>query len=93
VRYIFLKVFAPGVEVSVASARDGSFDPEHWWERRKSVKDFLVELVGMVAAVWELRHEGGQGEKSAGMSRVLVLPMDQNGTKSVQKSSLALYMM
>jgi hypothetical protein len=46
----------------------------------------------MVAAVWELRHEGGQGEKSAGMSRVLVLPMDQNGTKGVQKSSLALYM-
>ena len=65
VRYIFQKVFAPGVAVSVASARDGSFDPEHWWEKRKSVKDFLGELVGMVAAVWELRHEGGQGEKSA----------------------------
>jgi uncharacterized SAM-binding protein YcdF (DUF218 family) len=93
VRYIFQKVFPPGVEVSVASARDGSFDTEHWWERRKSVKDFLGELVGMVAAVWELRHEGGQGEKSAGLSRVLLLPMDQNGTKSVQKSSLALYMM
>ena len=45
VRYIFEKVFAPGVAVSVACARDGSFDPEH----------------------------------------------DQNGTKSVQKTSLALY--
>ena len=91
VRYIFQKVFPPVVEVSVASARDGSFDPEHWWEKRKSVKDFLGELVGMAAAVWELRHERGQGEKSARVSRVLVLPMDQNGTKSVQKSSLALY--
>jgi len=91
VRYIFQKVFAPSVAVNVASARDGSFDPEHWWEKRKSVKDFLGELVGMVAAVWELRNEGGQGEESAGVSRVLVPPMDQNGTRRVQKSSLALY--
>jgi hypothetical protein len=90
VRYIFQKVFAPGVAVSVASARDGRFDPQHWWEKRKSVKDFLGELVGMVAAVWELRNEGGQ-EKSAGVSRVLVPRMDQNSTKRVQKSSLALY--
>ena len=91
VRYIFRKVFPSSVEVSVASARDGDFDPEHWWERRKSVKEFLGELVGMVAAVWELRNDGGQGEKSAVTSRVLVWTMDQNGTKSVQKRSLALY--
>ena len=32
VRYIFQKVFPSSVEVSVASARDGDFDPEHWWE-------------------------------------------------------------
>ena len=91
VRYIFQKVFPSGVEVSVASARDGDFDPEHWWERRKSVKEFLGELVGMVAAMWELRNENGQDAKSAVITRVLVPPMDQNGTKSVQKSSLALY--
>ena len=96
VRYIFQKVFPPGVQVSVASAHDGDFDPEHWWVRRKSVKDFLGELVGMIAAAWELRNENGQGEKSAASSkaaltRVVVPPMDRNGTKSVQKSSLALY--
>jgi uncharacterized SAM-binding protein YcdF (DUF218 family) len=91
VRYIFQKVFPSGTEVSVAGARDGDFDPEHWWERRKSVKEFLGELLGMVAAVWELRNDEGRGKKSAGMSRVLVRAMDQNGTKSVQKSSLALY--
>ena len=91
VRYIFQKVFPSGVEVSVASARDGDFDPEHWWERRKSVKEFLGELVGMVAAMWELRNENGQDARSAAVSRVLVPPMDRNGTKSVQKSSLALY--
>ncbi len=91
VRYIFQKVFPSGVEVSVASARDGDFDPEHWWERRKSVKEFLGELVGMVAAMWELRNENGQDAKSSRDGRVVVPPMDRNGTKSVQKSSLALY--
>ena len=91
VRYIFQKVFPSGVEVSVASARDGDFDPEHWWERRKSVKEFLGELVGMVAAMWELRNENGQDAKPVATGRVVVPPMDQNGTKSVQKSSLALY--
>jgi hypothetical protein len=55
------------------------------------VKKFLAELVGMVAAVWELRNDGGQGEKSAARSIVSVQAMDRNGTKSVQKSSLALY--
>ena len=91
VRYIFQKVFPSGVEVSVASARDGDFDPEHWWERRKSVKEFLGELVGMVAAMWELRNENGQDAKPVATGRVVVPPMDRNGTKSVQKSSLALY--
>jgi hypothetical protein len=54
-RYIFEKVFPSGIRVSVASARDGDFDPEKWWEKRKSVKLFLGELVGMCDAWWELR--------------------------------------
>jgi uncharacterized SAM-binding protein YcdF (DUF218 family) len=67
-RYIFQRVFPSGVAVSVASARDGDFDPEHWWEKRKSAKNFLAELLGMVAAVWELRAQGEQGDKSSGLS-------------------------
>ena len=63
-RYIFEKVFPSGVAVSVASARDGDFDPEHWWERRKSARNFLGELVGMVAAIWELRNQREKGDKS-----------------------------
>lgn len=54
-RYIFQKVLPSGIEVSVASARDGDFDPERWWEKRKSTKEFLGELLGMVVAMWELR--------------------------------------
>jgi len=61
-RYIFLRVFPQSMEVRVASARDGDFDPEHWWEKRKSIKELTKEFAGMVVAVWELR---GKSETSA----------------------------
>jgi uncharacterized SAM-binding protein YcdF (DUF218 family) len=54
-RYIFGKVFPTGIVVSIASARDGDFDPERWWEKRKSVKLFTREIAGMVVAIWELK--------------------------------------
>ena len=38
----------------VASARDGDFDPQHWWEKRKSIKELTREFAGMVVAIWEL---------------------------------------
>ena len=53
-RYIFRRVFPQGIEVRVASARDGDFDPEHWWEKRKSIKELTQEFVGMLETVWEL---------------------------------------
>jgi uncharacterized SAM-binding protein YcdF (DUF218 family) len=58
-RYIFGRVFPKGVEVRVASARDGDFDPERWWEKRKSIKELTKEFAGMGAAIWEL---GGRSE-------------------------------
>jgi uncharacterized SAM-binding protein YcdF (DUF218 family) len=54
-RYIFRKVFPQGIEVRVASARDGDFDPAHWWEKRKSIKQLTHEFAGMVVTLWELR--------------------------------------
>lgn len=54
-RYVFQRVFPPGILVSVASARDGDFDPEKWWEKRKSIKLFVRELAAMAVAMWELR--------------------------------------
>lgn len=61
-RYIFHKVFPPGIAVSVAGAHDGDFDPDHWWEKRKSEELFLHEVVGMMVA---FREGGGPraGEK------------------------------
>jgi uncharacterized SAM-binding protein YcdF (DUF218 family) len=60
-RYIFRRVFPHDMQVRVASARDGDFDPEHWWEKRKSIKALTREFAGMVVTLWELR---GRGETS-----------------------------
>jgi len=54
-RYIFRRVFPGKIAVSVAAARDGDFDPEHWYEKRKSIKQFMGEVGGMLVAMWELR--------------------------------------
>ena len=57
-RYIFEHVFPAGSVIRVTGARDGDFDPDSWWERRISVKEFVRELVAMVVAVWEAHvHE------------------------------------
>jgi uncharacterized SAM-binding protein YcdF (DUF218 family) len=53
--YIFQHRLPPTISVTVASAPDGDFDPEHWWEKRISAKRFFHEFVGMVDSAWELR--------------------------------------
>jgi len=63
-RYIFRRIFPANILVSVASARDGDFDPQHWFEKRKSVKEFVKEVAGMVVAMWELRGKGDTHETS-----------------------------
>ncbi len=66
-RYIFRRVFPQGVEVRVASARDGDFDPQRWWEKRKSFKELTREFAGMIVAIWELRGGGETQAKSQGV--------------------------
>jgi uncharacterized SAM-binding protein YcdF (DUF218 family) len=63
-RYIFRKVFPQGIEVRMASARDGDFDPQHWWQKRKSIKELTREFAGMAVAMWELRGRSEAGETS-----------------------------
>jgi len=67
-RYIFLRVFPQQMEVRVASARDGDFDPEHWWEKRKSIKELMREFAGMAVAIWE----SGSGDEKNGTTQGLV---------------------
>jgi len=61
-RYIFRRVFPQGMEVRVASARDGDFDPEHWWEKRKSIKELTQEFTEMAVTIWGLREKKETGE-------------------------------
>jgi len=61
-RYLFEKQFPKRIAVSTASARDGDFDPERWWEHRKSQKLFAREWVAMLVAYWEHPRSAG-GEK------------------------------
>ena len=81
-RYIFRRVFPTAITVKVASARDGSFDPERWWEKRESIKLFAHELAGMVVAVWELRRSEKQAARAALAKQVLKIgAMDVKDTK------------
>ena len=61
-RYIFEKEFPKRIAVSVASAHDGDFDPEHWWEHRKSQELFMKEWVGLLVAHGE-RSMAPAGER------------------------------
>jgi uncharacterized SAM-binding protein YcdF (DUF218 family) len=56
-KYIFTKVFAGQAVIRVASARDGDFDPAHWYEHRKAMKRFAHEIGGSLAAWWELHAQ------------------------------------
>ena len=63
-RFIFRHVFPQGMEVRVASARDGDFDPDHWWEKRKSIKELTKEFAGMLVTLWELGQRSETRETS-----------------------------
>jgi len=54
-KYIFGRIFANSVTLRMAAARDADYDPEHWWEHRKSVKRYFHEILGSVVSWWELR--------------------------------------
>ena len=67
-RYIFDRVFPSTVKVRVASAHDGDFDPEHWWQYRKSIKQLTREMAGLVVAMWELMGRA----RGSGISQSIV---------------------
>ncbi len=94
-RYILQKEFPPSIAVSIASARDGDFDPQRWWEKRRSVKLFIQELVGMCVAIWELRGSQTGGSPQGTELRLGVLvsspDVDLQGTLAVENGLLALY--
>lgn len=68
-RYTFRHVFPQDIEIQVASARDGDFNPENWWEKRESTRLFIHEITGMMVTIWEL----GQGTGSPTTQRIVGL--------------------
>lgn len=66
-RYIFQRVFPQGIDIRVASARDGDFDSAEWWEKRKSIKELMKEFAGMAVAMWELWGHREGSEKAQGV--------------------------
>jgi len=53
-RLIIRKTFPVEVRVEMAAARDGNFDPAHWYEHGRAIKRFEHEVLGLVAAHWQL---------------------------------------
>jgi uncharacterized SAM-binding protein YcdF (DUF218 family) len=56
-RYICERVFPTGTVLRMVAARDSDFDPDDWWRTRVGLKLFGHEVLGMIVAMWELRHE------------------------------------
>ena len=56
-RYILERVLPAGTVLRVLSAPDVEYDPDGWWRTRVGAKRFFHEGVGMVVAMWELRHQ------------------------------------
>jgi len=56
-RYILERVLPPGTALRMLSANDANYDPNNWWRTRRGAKIFFHESVGMMVAMWELRHQ------------------------------------
>jgi uncharacterized SAM-binding protein YcdF (DUF218 family) len=56
-RYILARVLPAGTVLRVLSAPDVEYDPDDWWQTRLGIKRFFHESVGMIVAMWELRHQ------------------------------------
>jgi len=54
--YICQRTFPPGTILLVVSAPDSEYDPHSWWRTRTGLKIFGHEAVGMIVAMWEMRH-------------------------------------
>lgn len=59
-RYICSRILPSGTVLIVSAARDTDYDPQDWWTTRQGTKMFFDEAVGIMVAMWELRHSDVQ---------------------------------
>lgn len=64
-RYICSRLLPPGTILRMGAARDSEYDPDNWWRTRDGEKIFFHESVGIVVAMWELRHNDVQTTESS----------------------------
>jgi uncharacterized SAM-binding protein YcdF (DUF218 family) len=64
-RYILARTLPSGTVLRVVPAADAEYDPEKWWYTRRGVVIFSHELLDMVVALWEMRHNDVQTSDSA----------------------------
>jgi len=69
-KYIYERVLPAGTVLRVVAAPDSDYDPDNWWRTRAGTKTFFRETVGMIVALWELRHSSVQTAGSALLSGV-----------------------
>jgi uncharacterized SAM-binding protein YcdF (DUF218 family) len=58
--YIYERTLPRGTELRIISAPDSQYDPSTWWHTRRGVKLFFHEAMGIVVAMWEMRHNDVQ---------------------------------
>jgi uncharacterized SAM-binding protein YcdF (DUF218 family) len=58
--FIFARTLNPGAELRVVAASARDYDPDNWWKTREGIRLFFHESVGMVVALWEMRHSDVQ---------------------------------
>jgi uncharacterized SAM-binding protein YcdF (DUF218 family) len=58
--FIFARTLNQGTELRVVAATGRDYDPDNWWKTREGVHVFFHESVGMVVALWEMRHSDVQ---------------------------------
>ena len=73
-RYICSRVLPAGTVLLVSPARDSEYDPDAWWYTRLGTKRFFEESVGIVVAMWELRHTDQQTAPAALLPTRRLLP-------------------
>jgi uncharacterized SAM-binding protein YcdF (DUF218 family) len=67
-RYICSRLLPAGTTLLVSAARDSDYDPDSWWQNREGGKMFFQEFVGLLVAMWELRHSDVQTTDSSSLS-------------------------
>lgn len=72
-RYICERVLPRGDILLVSAARDSDYDPDNWWRTRQGTKMFFGEAVGILVAMWELRHSDVQTSEASLIAFPLLL--------------------